>query len=107
MAKKKQDGGSEGVLPGSSGSTGSKPAASKSMENFEARLERLEKLDEAIRKPELPLEEALKAFEEGIKLARSLEKDLEKIEGRIEILMNAPEARPPESPELDLFEDEN
>jgi exodeoxyribonuclease VII small subunit len=91
MAKKKQNSGS----------------GSKSMENFEARLEKLEQLGEAIRKPDLPLDQALSAFEEGVKLARSLEKDLEKIESRIEILMNAPEAQPPESPELELFEDEN
>jgi exodeoxyribonuclease VII small subunit len=58
------------------------------MKNFEDRLERLEILGEKIRKPELPLDDALKAFEEGIKLARSLEKDLEKVESRIEILLN-------------------
>jgi exodeoxyribonuclease VII small subunit len=77
------------------------------MKNFEERLERLENLGEAIRKTDLPLEEALKAFEEGIKLARSLEKDLEKVESRIEILMNGPEAKTEESPELDLFDRED
>jgi exodeoxyribonuclease VII small subunit len=76
------------------------------MKNFEERLERLENLGEAIRKTDLPLEEALKAFEEGIKLARSLEKDLEKVESRIEILMNGPEAKAEENPELDLFDTE-
>jgi exodeoxyribonuclease VII small subunit len=77
------------------------------MKNFEERLERLESLGEAIRKTDLPLEEALKAFEEGIRLARSLEKDLEKVESRIEILMNSPEAKAEESPELDLFDTED
>jgi exodeoxyribonuclease VII small subunit len=88
MAKKKQNSGSG------------------SMVNFEERLERLEELGEAIRKPNLPLDEALGAFEEGIKLARSLEKDLEKIESRIEILMNAPEAQATDGPELELFDHE-
>jgi len=74
------------------------------MKNFEERLERLEQLGEAIRKPDLPLEDALKAFEEGVKLARSLEKDLEKVESRIEVLLNAPEAKVGASPELDLFD---
>jgi exodeoxyribonuclease VII small subunit len=75
------------------------------MKNFEERLERLETLGEKIRKPEIPLDEALKAFEEGIKLARSLEKELEKVENRIEILTNSPDAKPgEESPELDLFD---
>jgi exodeoxyribonuclease VII small subunit len=77
------------------------------MKNFEERLTRLESLGETIRKPELPLDDALKAFEEGIKLARSLEKDLEKVETRIEILMNGPEAKPEsEDVELGLFDDE-
>ncbi|MDR1352549.1 MAG: exodeoxyribonuclease VII small subunit [Treponema sp.] len=77
------------------------------MKNFEERLVRLESLGETIRKPELPLDDALKAFEEGIKLARSLEKDLEKVESRIDILMNGPEAKPEsEDAELSLFDDE-
>jgi exodeoxyribonuclease VII small subunit len=76
------------------------------MKNFEERLTRLENLGEAIRKSDLPLEEALKAFEEGVKLARSLEKDLEKVESRIEILMNEPEAKAGEPPELELFDAE-
>jgi exodeoxyribonuclease VII small subunit len=75
------------------------------LKNFEERLERLEKLGVDIRKSDIPLDEALKSFEEGIKLARSLEKDLEKVESRIEVLMNSPEAKAGESPELDLFDD--
>jgi len=73
------------------------------MKNFEDRLERLELLGEQIRKTDIPLDEALKAFEEGIKLARTLEKDLEKIDSRIETLMNSAEAQEDESPELELF----
>ncbi|MDR2965659.1 MAG: exodeoxyribonuclease VII small subunit [Treponema sp.] len=76
------------------------------MKNFEERLERLEKLGEAIRKTDIPLDEALKAFEEGIKLARTLEDDLEKIESRIEILMNSAEATESDSPDLELFDDD-
>jgi exodeoxyribonuclease VII small subunit len=76
------------------------------MKNFEERLARLEVLGEEIRKPELPLDDALRAFEEGIKLARSLEKDLEKVETRIDILMNGPSAKPDsEDAELGLFDD--
>ena len=76
------------------------------MKNFEERLEKLERLGDTIRKTDIPLEDAIKAFEEGIKLARSLEKDLEKIDSRIEILLNSPEAKTEESPELDLFDNE-
>jgi exodeoxyribonuclease VII small subunit len=83
-----------------------KPAAkSGGMKNFEERLSRLETLGEQIRKTDIPLDEALKAFEEGIRLARTLENDLEKIENRIEILMNSTEALPDETPELELFND--
>ena len=75
------------------------------MKNFEQRLERLEELGEEIRKTDIPLDKALAAFEEGIKLARTLEKDLEKIDSRIEILINSTELPGDVSPELELFED--
>jgi exodeoxyribonuclease VII small subunit len=75
------------------------------MKNFEERLARLEALSDKIRKPEISLDDALKAFEEGIKLAGTLEKDLEKIEGRIELLMNEADAKPDDTPELTLFDE--
>ena len=84
----------------------STPAKSGSMKGFEERLDRLEKLGEQIRKTDIPLNEALAAFEEGIRLARTLESDLEKIENRIESLMNSPDAPVTESPELELFDGE-
>ena len=77
-----------------------------SMKNFEERLSRLELLGEQIRKTDIPLDEALAAFEEGIRLARILENDLEKIEKRIEVLMNSTEAEVEESPVLELFDSE-
>jgi exodeoxyribonuclease VII small subunit len=102
MAKTGSKGGSKTTV-GSKAAAGNKPA---SMKNFEERLDRLEVLGEQIRKTDIPLDEALKAFEEGIRLARTLEKDLEKIDSRIEILMNSAEAPGEESPELELFETE-
>ena len=80
------------------------PAKSGGMKSFEDQLARLEKLGEQIKKTDIPLDEALAAFEEGIRLARTLEKNLEKIENRIEILMNSTEASVDESPELELFD---
>jgi len=85
---------------------GETAAPKKDMKNFEERLERLEVLGEKIRKTDIPLDEAIKAFEEGIKLARTLENDLEKIESRIEILMNSAQAPADETPELELFNTE-
>ena len=79
--------------------------AKSGMKSFEERLERLESLGEKIRKTDIPLDEALKAFEEGIRLARTLENDLEKIENRIEILMNSTTAGADESPDLELFDE--
>lgn len=73
------------------------------MKSFEERLRRLEELSEKIREPELALEEAVAAFEEGVKLSKGLEKDLDRIEARVEILLNQPE--PPDGkPELGLFD---
>jgi len=78
-------------------------AKSGNTKSFEEQLGRLEKLGDQIKRNDIPLDEALAAFEEGIRIARSLEKTLEKIESRIEILMNSTEALTDESPELELF----
>jgi exodeoxyribonuclease VII small subunit len=86
------------------GKAGGKTGETK--KTFEERLERLEMLGEQIRKPDIPLDEALRSFEEGIKLARTLEKDLEKIESRVEILMSGSEVKADETPELGLFDHE-
>ncbi len=72
------------------------------MKNFESRLARLEELAEKIREPDLPLEEAVSVFEEGIKLSKGLERDLEKIQGKVEILLNDP-GEVSEKPALSLF----
>jgi exodeoxyribonuclease VII small subunit len=77
------------------------------VKNFEERLEKLEKLGEKVRSSEIPLDEALAAFEEGVKIAQTLEKDLEKVENRIEALMSDPGAGPDEKPELTLFDSGN
>lgn len=81
------------------------------MKKFEERLARLEELAETIRKPDLALEEAMAVFEEGVKLSKGLEKDLQRIEGRVEILLNQPaspsvdgDAGEGDKPELELFD---
>ncbi|CEM62318.1 exodeoxyribonuclease VII small subunit [Treponema phagedenis] len=76
------------------------------MKKFEERLSRLEELSNSIRNTDIPLEDALTMFEEGIKLAKSLEKDIDKIEGKIQILMNQP-TEENEKPELELFSQED
>ncbi len=61
------------------------------MNNFEDKLHRLEELTDTIKQSDISLEDALKAFEEGIKLANGMEKELDNIESKIQILMNEPE----------------
>ena len=70
--------------------------------NFEDRLSRLEKLSEKLRDGKIALEEAVQLFEEGMKLAKSLEKDLSRVERRVEILSREPTADDAEPP-LSLF----
>lgn len=73
------------------------------MKNFEENLSRLEALTANIKRTDISLEEALKAFEEGIQLARGMEKEIDKIEGKIQQLMNQPDTDTADTPELDLF----
>jgi exodeoxyribonuclease VII small subunit len=80
------------------------------MKKFEERLDRLETLAERMKDSDLPLEEAVAVFEEGIKLAKGLERDLDRIQGRVELLLNPEEAaseNEPEKPELGLFDQED
>lgn len=61
------------------------------MKDFEARLGRLEDLAQKIKDPELPLEEAIGVFEEGMKLSKSLKRELERMQGKVEILLGEPD----------------
>lgn len=54
---------------------------------FEKDLERLEQVVEALEAGGLTLDESLKRFEEGVRLARRCEKALTEAERRIEILV--------------------
>jgi len=74
------------------------------MKSFEERLKRLEQISQRIREGEVPLEEAADLFEEGVRLAAGLEKDLKRIERKVEVLVNEPQA-PGEKPMLELFPD--
>jgi exodeoxyribonuclease VII small subunit len=78
------------------------------MKKFEERLERLEELAEKIKEPDLPLEDAVAVFEEGVKLSKGLERDLDKIQGKVEILLGTTvDSEGGEKPELDLFDAED
>ena len=55
--------------------------------SFEAALKQLEEIVQRLERGELPLEESLKLYEEGIRLSRLCHAKLEEAEGKIELLM--------------------
>lgn len=78
------------------------------MSNFEENLKKLESLTADIKRSDISLEDALKDFEEGIKLASGMEKELDTIEGKIQILMNEPQPMAKDNPpQMDLFNDDS
>jgi len=72
------------------------------MKSFEERLTSLEELTEKLKSGDVSLEKAVSLFEQGIKLSRGLEKELSRIEKKVEVLINEPE-KDNEEPILELF----
>ncbi|WWP00374.1 MAG: exodeoxyribonuclease VII small subunit [Candidatus Dasytiphilus stammeri] len=56
--------------------------------SFELSLKNLEEIVNSLEKGDLPLEEALKAFEQGVQLAKLSQKKLQQAEQRVQILMS-------------------
>lgn len=73
--------------------------------SFEMRLAELETINQEMRSGKLPLNEAIAAFERGIKLANSLEKELKQMQLRVEKLLSVP-ADTEIPPEQELFDQE-
>ncbi len=57
------------------------------MPKFEDSLQRLEKIVDELEKGNVPLEQALKLFEEGMQLSAACRQELEQAEGKVEILL--------------------
>jgi exodeoxyribonuclease VII small subunit len=55
---------------------------------FEVKLKRLEEIVQAMENGELALAESLKLFEEGIKLAKECNKNLDEAEQKVKVLMD-------------------
>ncbi len=55
--------------------------------SFEAGLKRLEEVLDALEHGDLSLEEAMRAFEEGVQLVRVCHKKLDEVEKRVELLL--------------------
>ena len=62
-------------------------SAKMALAKFEECLQKLENIVTQLEKGDLPLEQALKLFEEGIQLSNSCRKDLDEAEGKVEILL--------------------
>ena len=64
-----------------------KAAETQRKGDFEKSLARLEEVVKRLESAELSLDDAMKLFEEGVKLSRDCQKQLEEAEGRVEILL--------------------
>jgi exodeoxyribonuclease VII small subunit len=70
--------------------------------SFEDSIRRLSEIVEALEGGELPLEESLALFEEGVKLARTSQATLDAAEKRVEELLSVDEEGNPVVRELDV-----
>ncbi len=77
-------------------------AARPRSNEFEKAFQDLEKIVQRLEGEELPLDESLKLFEEGIRLSRFCHKRLEEVEKKIEIILADAKGEPVTEP----FEDE-
>jgi exodeoxyribonuclease VII small subunit len=68
-------------------STPGKQAQPAKKQDFEQSLARLEAIVRKLESANLPLDEAMKLFEEGMLLSRDCQKQLEQAEARVEILL--------------------
>jgi exodeoxyribonuclease VII small subunit len=57
------------------------------MVSFEEQLAALEQVVERLERGELPLDESVRLFEEGMRLSEACKKQLEDAEGRIQVLV--------------------
>lgn len=56
---------------------------------FESKLQRLDEIVKSMESGDLPLEQSLKLFEEGVKLSRECQSELDAAEQKVEILLNS------------------
>jgi exodeoxyribonuclease VII small subunit len=54
---------------------------------FEDSLKQLEKIVEQLEKGDLPLEDSIKLFEEGVRLSTACKQELDDAEGKVQILL--------------------
>lgn len=70
--------------------------------SYDTDIARMEEITNRLQDNSIPLEESIKLFEEGVKIARKVEKELTEIERKVELLVTPPEDST-ESPNLEIF----
>lgn len=70
--------------------------------SFEDSIRRLSEIVDTLEGGELPLEESLRLFEEGVKLARSSQSTLDRAERRVEELLSVDDAGNAVTREIDI-----
>ncbi|HEU4889417.1 MAG TPA: exodeoxyribonuclease VII small subunit [Thermoanaerobaculia bacterium] len=77
--------------------------ATRRPNEFEKAFQNLEKIVQRLEGEELPLDESLQLFEEGIRLSRFCHQRLEEVEKKIELILADAKGQPV----TELFEDED
>ena len=57
------------------------------MATFEESLKQLEKIVDQLERGDLPLEESIRLFEDGVRLSSACKQELDAAEGKVQILM--------------------
>ncbi|MGH9458608.1 MAG: exodeoxyribonuclease VII small subunit [Thermoanaerobaculia bacterium] len=81
-------------------------AARQTSNEFEKAFQRLEKIVQRLEGEELPLDESLGLFEEGIRLSRFCHQKLEEVEKKIELILSDAKGDPVTQPFLGEEEEE-
>ena len=73
---------------------------------FEKAFQQLEKIVQRLESEELPLDESLQLFEEGIRLSRFCNQKLEEVEKKIELILADAKGQPQVEPFEETVEEE-
>jgi len=87
MAARSRKRAEKGADPEEAGPSAAAEASAEASPNFEASLTELEAIVDRLEEGDLPLEEALAAFEAGVALTRSCAEQLAAAERKVEVLM--------------------
>ena len=71
-------------------------------QTFEDQLKQLETIVDRLERGDLPLEESLVIFEQGMALSDACKKDLEAADGRVQVLLQKGNTRERTAQDLDL-----